>query len=40
MARAIAYETPIQTRRIGPDEARAVVTDFLLDRVGNQLVAG
>jgi hypothetical protein len=40
MARAVAYEITNQVHRIDADEACAVVTDFLLDNVGNQLVAG
>lgn len=34
------HETPILTGRINPDEARAAATEFLLDHIGNQLVAG
>ena len=34
------YEVPIITRRINAEEARASATDFLLDHVDNQLVAG
>lgn len=33
-------EVPTLTQRISPDEVRAAATDFLLDHVGNQLVAG
>ena len=33
-------EMPTLIQRISPDEARAAATDFLLDHVGNQLVAG
>jgi hypothetical protein len=34
------YETPILAHRITADEARMAATDFLLDHLGNQLVAG
>jgi len=40
MAKASVYETPTLTQRISPEEACAAATDFLLDHVGNQLVAG
>lgn len=40
MAEASAYDIPTLTHRISPDEACAAATDFLLDHVGNQLVAG
>lgn len=40
MAKVSVYETPTLTYRISPDEACAAAMDFLLDHVGNQLVAG
>ncbi len=40
MARAMNYEAPTLTHRISPDEASTAATDFLLDHVGNQLIAG
>ena len=40
MTQAAINEPPPLTQRISPDEARAAATDFLLDHVGNQLVAG
>jgi hypothetical protein len=40
MVKALIDNVPTATPRISPDEARAAVTDFLLDYVGNQLVAG
>jgi len=40
MARALVDVAPTLTHRIGPDEACAAATDFLLDHVGNQLAAG
>ena len=40
MVKALIDNVPAATPRISPDEARAAVTDFLLDHVGNQLVAG
>lgn len=40
MTQAMVYEVPVLTRHTSPDEARASATDFLLDHVGNQLVAG
>ena len=40
MGEALIDELSTLTPRISPDEARAAVTDFLLDHVGNQLLAG
>ena len=40
MGDTLVNEVSTSTPRISPDEARAAVTDFLLDHVGNQLVAG
>ncbi len=40
MGEALIDELSTSTPRTSPDEARAAVTDFLLDHVGNQLVAG
>jgi hypothetical protein len=39
MSTASIHEIPTLTGRISPDEARAAATDFLLDHVGNQVVA-
>ncbi|HXV99862.1 MAG TPA: hypothetical protein VEC93_15705 [Anaerolineae bacterium] len=40
MSNASVDEVPTLTHRTTADEARAAVTNFLLDHVGNQLVAG
>lgn len=40
MAKVPVYQTSTLTHRISPDEACAAAMDFLLDHVGNQLVAG
>jgi hypothetical protein len=40
MASEPIYETPIAIRHLNSEEARAAATDFLLDHLGNQLVAG
>ncbi len=39
MVTTLINEIPTLTQRISPDEARAAATEFLLDHVGNQLVA-
>ena len=37
---SLVNEPPLLTHRISPVEAQAAATDFLLEHVGNQLVAG
>jgi hypothetical protein len=34
------YETPTQADHVSAEDARMAATDFLLDHLGNQLVAG
>jgi hypothetical protein len=40
MSSEAAYQGPLPPKRISAEDARAAATDFLLDHVGNQLVAG
>jgi hypothetical protein len=40
MATTSINDIPTLTYRVSPEEARTAATEFLLDHVGNQLVAG